>query len=435
VKIPKKSYATPFKDLINIDVPMFAASGNFGRRVGRQNIDTLPALLATPDFPLTTVGSADIDGAQSIFSQGGPHLTLYAVGTNTTCLLSTGSTPDTDRDGTSYATPNVAANVANLLSYDTVPFDTSDGNLVKNLREYLLSDKASWARVPDVPMIWLVFSISSFQTLLLFRNIRYADLDRNGVTEEHNPQGPPRPAPNSAPSSQAPTPTPAPPPPPPPLPPELVMTCNGVVTSKCVSREGLANNIQNEFRPEAIKQGGPDVNSGSIGCVYNPDTIEKVSIYLDIPSGSPIPTLDECKAHFLDLVDNCDGNDPNSPVNYKAGGHITLGTHHYHITPEILRQPASAGIKGSCDNTWHLLFNEYAVWGHGRESANNGEDLKQQAKGCALLPETWSFAYGLGDDGREWTAKLRTGALQKKCISHAMKTVSGVESFGCGGTG
>jgi hypothetical protein len=148
-----------------------------------------------------------------------------------------------------------------------------------------------------------------------------------------------------------------------------------------------------------------------------------------------VPTKEECEAHFMDLIDNCDGNDANNPMNYKAGGLVTVGTNKYHITPEKPRQAASAGVKSACDSTYKAAFNDYVVWGHGWDSADNGQTLKQQVKGCALLPDTWSFAYGLGDDGREWTAKFRTGVFQKKCVGHAGKTASGMESFGCSGSG
>jgi subtilisin family serine protease len=417
------------QDLIDIDVPVFAASGNERGKSGRDNIDTHPALLATPDFPLITVGSAEADGPQSLFSQGGPHLTINAVGNQITCMSKTGNTPRAGRWGTSFAAPLVAAEAAVLLSYDTVPFDTSDGKLVKNLRNYLQSDKASWNRYEKISMLWSVdFKPSCFQPQLLPWTPRYANINRNGVQESDNPPFRALPAPNSASPSQAPTPAPPPPPPQP------VVTCNGIATKKYVARDGLVNNIQNDFCPDAIKQGGPDPGSGSIGRVYNKDTMEQVSIYLDIPPGTPMPSEDDCKAHFLLLVDGCDGNDASNPVNYKGGGLVTVGTNLYHITPESLRQPASDGLKGGCDASWKALWNDYTIWGHGWESANNGQNLKQQVKGCALLPDTWSFAYGLGDDGREWTAKFRTGALQKKCMGHAMKTASGTNT-GCGGSG
>jgi subtilisin family serine protease len=138
--------------LFDIDVPLFASSGNDGRK--KPNIDSHPAFLATPEFPSVSVGSADIDGIQSGFSQGGPHLTLHAVGSHGTCMGKTGDAPLTEKEGTSLAAPLVAGTAANFLSYDTVPFDTSDGNLVKNLRDYLESDQGSWARIPGTDVVW-----------------------------------------------------------------------------------------------------------------------------------------------------------------------------------------------------------------------------------------------------------------------------------------
>ncbi|KAI0840949.1 hypothetical protein F5Y06DRAFT_308585 [Hypoxylon sp. FL0890] len=69
------------------------------------------------------------------------------------------------------------------------------------------------------------------------------------------------------------------------------------------------------------------------------------------------------------------------------------------------------------------------------QPSNNGQELQNQLKGCALLPDTWSFSYGLGSDGREWTAKFRTGVFQKNCVGNAVKTAGGFKDFGCGGSG
>jgi hypothetical protein len=49
-----------------------------------------------------------------------------------------GDTPVTNEEGTSFATAIVASEVANLLSYDQIPFYTSDGKLVKNMKEYFV---------------------------------------------------------------------------------------------------------------------------------------------------------------------------------------------------------------------------------------------------------------------------------------------------------
>lgn len=68
------------------------------------------------------------------------------------------------------------------------------------------------------------------------------------------------------------------------------------------------------------------------------------------------------------------------------------------------------------------------------DSADHGDGLKKQLGGCALLPNTWSFSYGLGSDGREWTAAFRTGVFQKKCVGDAVKG-AGAPNAGCSGSG
>jgi hypothetical protein len=385
------------KRLLDMDIPMFVLAGNFATDPQRTDVDTYPAVFAAPDYPLVVVGSTDHGGARSSFSQGGLQVTLHAPGNQITCMLRDGNSPATNKNGTSYATPIVAGEAANLLSYDTVPFDTSDGNLAKNLRDYLQTDAASWARNPNIRVIW------------------------NGVTEKENPSVVP-----PASIQQTPTPTPTPTP---------QLTCNGLASKKYVEHDGLADHIQKEFCPDAVKQGGPDKDSGSIVRRYNQDTPAEVSISIDVPPGTPMPSEGDCETHLLAITDDCDGNDPNNPANYKGGGLLTVGINKYHIDPEALRQPASDGVKGGCDSSYKALYNEYTLWGAGWDSADYGAGLQTQVKGCALLPNTWSFSYGLGSDGREWTAKFRTGVFQKKCTGDAGKTASGIGNFGCSGTG
>jgi hypothetical protein len=67
-------------------------------------------------------------------------------------------------------------------------------------------------------------------------------------------------------------------------------------------------------------------------------------------------------------------------------------------------------------------------------SADLGDALKGQLKGCALLSDTWHFDYRLGDDGHKWTPKFRTGVFQKKCTGYAVKS-AGASNDGSSGSG
>ncbi|KAI1142334.1 subtilisin-like protein [Hypoxylon sp. FL0543] len=385
---------TAMQALFAIDVPLVVVAGNHAKSPGRENVDTYPATLSAPDVPVIVVGNADSKGQKADDSQGGDKVTVYAVGEWVACITKSGSKPGFAR-GTSVSTPMVAGEIANLLSYDTVPFDTSDGNLVKNLKAYLQSDKASWARQPNIRLLW------------------------NGVTEAHNPKA----------AGQS-----KPPPPPPSNQPKV--TCNGLAAKKYAERDVLKNLIETKFCPDAAKQGHLDKNSGSIARNYNPGNPDQTAISMDYKPGLNFkPNEGDCAKYLMLAVDGCDGNNPKNPENYKGGGSVAVGPVTYRVTPQALRQPSENGEQAGCDSSYKALFNEYTVWGHGFDSDDNGNGLQNQLKGCALLPDTFSFSYGLGSDGREWTAKFRTGVFQKSCVGNAVKSASGLKNFSCSGSG
>lgn len=277
------------------------------------------------------------------------------------------------------ATPLVAGEIANLLSYETVPFDTSDGNLVRNLKAYLQSDKGGWERVPGIRVIW------------------------NGVTEE-----------NIAKEN---------------------VECNNLEDDIYVERGDVKNLIENDFCPVAEVQDGLQYNSISISRTYNEGTPNKVTLSMDSEPGLKVKQYrEDCAKYLMMAVDGCDNPSGANPANYKGGGVTTVGGSTYRVSPGSLRAAAEDGKQAGCDSTYKVLFNEYWVWGHGWASSDNGESPLDELKGCAPLPDTWSFEYGLGDDGREWTAKFRTGVFQKSCVGNAVSRASGID-LSCKGSG
>lgn len=396
-----------FKRLLDMDVPVIVASGNNADQPGgRRDVDVYPGVWEGPDYPLLVVGSTNNVGELSDFSQGGPHVFLHAPGEDISCMPSSG--PVMTDGGTSYACPMVAGEVANLLSYDTVPFDTSDGKLVQSLREHFRGNAGSWARHPDIRVLY------------------------NGVTEQHNPKIPLQPA------SLPPPPPPAPTPPPPAAVPVIDKKCAGIGTRKYMSRATAATLIEKEFCPTAVKQGTLDSGSGALMRQYNQGSMDDVAIAIEWTPGLPFkPTMKECIEYLLgNLVDGCDGgNSPENAEGSKAGGSMKVGEVTYRITPLTLRQPANLAKWAGCDSVYKGLFNDNNVWGRGFASADFGADLKQNvADRCALLPDTWDFSYGLGPDGREWEAKFRTGIGQNKCMGHLVSDVSGT-GVDCQGRG
>ncbi|KAK6063014.1 Subtilisin-like protease 3 [Seiridium cupressi] len=361
------------KDLFDFDVPVVVASGNDAEEEGHSNVDEIPAIWAEDEFPLIVVGSVNAAGARSTFSQGGTHLTVHAPGEDTTCLYKAGNTLKTG-SGTSFATPLTAGQIANLPSYDDPPFDMSDGKVVANVRNYVASDQFGWVR-DKVLAVW------------------------NGVDEAHNPP---------------------------------------VVSSGDSSgRDELKRIIDKEFCPTAVEQKTLDSGSAAIMRSYNSGKMDAVAVAIEwLPNIQFEPNPDDCHKYLLqEIVDGCDGDDPDNPENFKGGGLFSVGDVTYRITPLTLRQPPKNGKQGGCDCTYNFADTRCWVWGSGWASADQGSALKGQLKDCALFPTGWTFDYGLGDDGREWSADFLVGIGQRDCVTEAAKESGANTDFVCHGNG
>lgn len=283
------------------------------------------------------------------------------------------------------AAPVVAGELANLLSADTVPFDTSDGNLVRSAKSYLQSDLGSWERVPGISVLW------------------------NGVTEADNP---------SADTAMA------------------SVKCTGLEADVYVERDDVADLIENEFCPVSKLSGALHQDLHSVSRTYNEGMPNQVTLSMDLgTSPDKHQTPEDCITYLMMAVDNCDVPGEGNPANYKGGGLTTVGERRYRVSPGSLRAEAEKGKQFGCDSAYKVLFNQYWVWGHGWASSDRGKSLQDKIKSCALLPDTWDFHYGLGDDGREWTAKFRTGVFQKSCVGNAIGTAAGIDDVGCSGSG
>lgn len=226
-------------------------------------------------------------------------------------------------------------------------------------------------------------------------------------------------------SASEPAPDPAPSPAPVPV---ETNQCHGLGDDRYVDRDLAKDAIDSQFCPEAATK-------GSISREYYERTPDHIVITVQGPAGFK-PTVDDCVKYLLgNVIDGCDGNDPNNPANFKGGGTMTTGDVKYDVQPKTLRQPPKGGIQGGCDSTYKVFWNEYVMWGRGWATHDGGVSLNSQVDDCALLPRTWSFQYGLGSDGREWTAKFRTGVFQRHCVGSAGKEAGAPSNFKCGGSG
>ncbi|KAI2463235.1 hypothetical protein F4781DRAFT_417305 [Annulohypoxylon bovei var. microspora] len=218
--------------------------------------------------------------------------------------------------------------------------------------------------------------------------------------------------------------------------------CNGLGSKKYMSADTLAGNIKT-FCQAAVAQGVQDKDSGSVSRNYNPRTLDEVDISVDWPSGVKIPFDEaECNKQLKATSDNCDGNDPANPMNWKGGGTTTIMSTNpdlkvlYHIAPKSARQPLPNKPGGSCDVAYKFLYDEFWIWGNGYVTSDFGQQsngLMQQLKGCDGLTD-WNFNYGLGDDGREWSANGHLLIGKAGCVGRAIGSAGGPSGVDCSGS-
>jgi hypothetical protein len=67
-----------FEKLFEMGIPFISSAGNTAPLI--PDISKLPKLLEGPEMPIINVGAVDRLRQKALYSQAGPHLTLYAPG-------------------------------------------------------------------------------------------------------------------------------------------------------------------------------------------------------------------------------------------------------------------------------------------------------------------------------------------------------------------
>ncbi|EEQ34684.1 uncharacterized protein MCYG_07503 [Microsporum canis CBS 113480] len=170
------------------------------------------------------------------------------------------------------------------------------------------------------------------------------------------------------------------------------------------------------FCSDAVKQGVQDKDSRSIS-----------RDYIHGPSGMNIPFNEkECNDQMNSISDNCDGNDPSSPRNYKGDETPTIGEKNS-LPNELL---------GACGFRDKFAIKSFWIWGPGRETSEHGKrdgDLYQELKKCNKGDELEdrNFSYGHGSDKREWTAVGKLWYGRSDCIQTAIENAGGLKGVKC----
>ncbi|KAF2737497.1 hypothetical protein EJ04DRAFT_561651 [Polyplosphaeria fusca] len=132
-------------------------------------------------------------------------------------------------------------------------------------------------------------------------------------------------------SSDTPTPTPTPTPPPQP---DQGRKCSGVDNKVWMGRDAMADAID-KFCADAGSQGGHDKDSGNIMREYNADSPDHIVLSIDWPQEVDFKADEKsCHDHMYDIMEDCDGNDPANPMNWKHGGTKGVDWTVYNLTPK-----------------------------------------------------------------------------------------------------
>ena len=145
---------TMTKAMIDDGVIVVVTAGNEAAK-GRPNVDGYPALFAD-ELPLIVVGSTDNRGNKSPFSQGGPLVTVSAIGEDVECPQGTGTSQSWE-DGTSFSAPAVAGLAANLLSDPKYQSQLAQGGrsaLAGNMKKLIQSLAYPQGKPSDPPSAW-----------------------------------------------------------------------------------------------------------------------------------------------------------------------------------------------------------------------------------------------------------------------------------------
>lgn len=182
---------------------------------------------------------------------------------------------------------------------------------------------------------------------------------------------------------------------------------------------------------------------------YHEKTPEEHDFYIKLSNGASKFDKDQCRESFDRIINSCDGNDPNNPLNFKFGGRWVRGDYTFEINPKWDRALVTR-MDGECNSHYKFWYSDYDISGIGWSTWDAGQQTILPAiKGCLGLGVTkWNFQYCQKREdcgGYDWTLHFRTPVFVKaRCFSNlkVAKASGGYthqynqayEKFGCAGS-
>ncbi|KAK5659398.1 hypothetical protein OQA88_1491 [Cercophora sp. LCS_1] len=153
---------------------------------------------------------------------------------------------------------------------------------------------------------------------------------------------------------------------------------------------------------------------------YHEGTPDETEFKIFIDAASVTFDAGRCNATMWAIVNNCDGNDPENPMNWKFGGEWLRGGHTYSVTPTRNKRhwPPPKETGGDCYGWWHGFWSSYVMRGYGWTSWDYGQNtLMGAAKDCiggGLI--LWRFKYYDEPDSDGMAGRFRHADLGSSAV-------------------
>jgi len=218
------------------------------------------------------------------------------------------------------------------------------------------------------------------------------------------------------------------------------LTCHSSKGSKAYASAYSLYSHTAEFCKDAV----PDLNTQDSGNLitrtYNKDTVDEVQFIVTKDPGAVDLTEEVCNAAVNRILDGCDGNNDDNPMNWKSGGSYANGAFTYNIAPVRGNRPWPPPKEPSakCSGVYHVFWTRYNIRGAGWATWDKGQKtLRGNSTRCFGKGLTgWYFEYfdEPDENGYEWLAKFNSPVFtEARCYANnkVQKWSGGPSNDGC----
>ena len=215
----------------------------------------------------------------------------------------------------------------------------------------------------------------------------------------------------------------------------------------CWQKEGSkkyasAARLNEDYKDFCDRVEPKDTKGWSYKHTYHKGTPDETEFSIALSGTSTSFDKADCKKKMWAVINNCDGNDPKNPMNWKFGGEFVHGDYTYEVTPKKAKRhwPVPKEPGGSCKGTYMGGCGDYVIKGYGWASSDSGQDtLRPKAKSCVGGGLTsWEFHYfdEPDADGNEWNATFNTPIwVRRRCFNNnKVQFAAGGFTNGCKGS-